>query len=192
VNKENPMTKVITPEAVISYPHIFEPQTPPGASEPVYSCALVFKDDVDITDMKAAVMAVAKEKWGDKTRDLLKAGKIRLPFREDAVDKGYPEGSTFINVKSKQQPGVVSIFAGENGKPAVITNPAEIYPGAVVKASLRAYAYSVNGNNGVAFSLGNLQKTKDGPRMDGRLSAADEFTAEAKPTADISDLDDLI
>jgi hypothetical protein len=50
----------------------------------------------------------------------------------------------------------------------------------------------VNGNNGVAFSLGNLQKIKDGPRMDGRLSAADEFTAEAKPTADISDLDDLI
>ena len=186
------MTKVITPEAVISYPHIFEPQTPPGASEPVYSCALVFKDDVDITDMKAAVMAVAKEKWGDKTRDLLKAGTIRLPLREDAVDKGYPEGSTFINVKSKQQPGVVSIFAGENGKPAPITNPAEIYPGAVVKASLRAYAYSVNGNNGVAFSLGNLQKIGDGPRMDGRLSAADEFTAEAKPTADISDLDDLI
>jgi hypothetical protein len=186
------MTKVITPEAVISYPHIFEPQTPPGASEPVYSCALVFKDDVDITDMKAAVMAVAKEKWGDKTRDLLKAGKIRLPFREDAVDKGYPEGSTFINVKSKQQPGVVSIFAGENGKPAPITDPKEIYPGAVVKASLRAYAYSVNGNNGVAFSLGNLQKISDGPRMDGRLSAADEFTAEAKPTADISDLDDLL
>ncbi len=186
------MTKVITPEAVISYPHIFEPQTPPGASEPVYSCALVFKDDVDITDMKAAVMAVAKEKWGDKTRDMIKAGKIRMPFREDAVDKGYPEGSTFINVKSKQQPGVVSIFADTNGKPAVITDPKEIYPGAVVKASLRAYAYSVNGNNGVAFSLGNIQKIKDGPRMDGRLSAADEFTAEAKPTADISDLDDLL
>ena len=117
------MTKVITPNAIISYPHIFEPQTPPGASEPVYSCALVFKDDVDITEMKAAVMAVAKEKWGDKTRDLLKAGKIRLPFREDAVEKGYPEGSVFINAKSKQAPQVVSIFAGENGKPAPITDP---------------------------------------------------------------------
>jgi len=186
------MSKVITPEAIISYPHVFEPQTPPGASEPVYSCALVFLDDVDITEMKAAVMAVAKEKWGDKTRDMVKAGKIRLPFREDAVDKGYPEGSTFINAKAKQQPGVVSIYAGENGKPAPINDPKDIYPGAVVRASLRAYAYSVNGNNGVAFSLGNIQKIKDGPRMDGRLNAADEFSAEAKPTADISDLDDLI
>jgi len=186
------MTKVITPNAIISYPHIFEPQTPPGASEPVYSCALVFKDDVDLTEMKAAVMSVAKEKWGDKTRDLLKAGKIRLPFREDAVDKGYPEGSVFINAKSKQAPQVVSIYAGDNGKPAAITDPKEIYPGAVVRASLRAYAYSVNGNMGVALSLGNLQKVADGPRMDGRLSAADEFTTEAKPTADISDLDDLL
>jgi hypothetical protein len=87
---------------------------------------------------------------------------------------------------------VVSKFAGENGKPAPITDPKEIYPGAKVRASLRAYAYSVNGNNGVAFSLGNLQKVGDGPRMDGRLSAADEFTATERPSADISDLDDLL
>lgn len=186
------MTKVITPEAIISYPHIFEPQTPPGASEPVYSCALVFLDDVDISEMKTAVTAVAKEKWGDRTKDLIKSGKIRLPFREDGAEKGYPEGSTFVNVKSKQRPGVVSIYAGANGKAAEITDPKEIYPGAVVKASLRPYAYSVNGNNGVAFSLGNLQKIRDGERMDGRLSAADEFTAEPRPTADLSDLDDLL
>lgn len=186
------MTKVITPEAIISYPHIFEPQTPPGANEPVYSCALVFADDVDLTNMKAAASAVAKEKWGDKAREMLKGGKIRMPFREDGEEKGYPVGSTFMNVKSKQQPGVVSIYADENGKPAVISDPSAIYPGAIVKASLRAYAYDVNGNRGVSFSLGNIQKVRDGQRMDGRLSAADEFTAEAKPTADIEDLDDLL
>lgn len=186
------MTKVITPEAIISYPHIFEPQTPPGATEPVYSCSLVFADGVDLTDLKAAALAVGKEKWGDRFKEMVKSGKVRMPFREDGVEKGYPEGSTFMNVKSKQQPQVVSKFAGPDGKPAAITDPKEIYPGAKVKASLRAYAYSVNGNNGVAFSLGNIQKTDDGPRMDGRLSAADEFSAEARPSADISDLDDLI
>jgi hypothetical protein len=164
------MTKVITPEAVISYPHIFEPQTPPGATEPVYSCSLVFPDGTDITELKAAALAVGKEKWGDKFKALLQSGKIRMPFREDGVEKGYPEGAVFMNVKSKQAPQVVSKFAGPDGKPA----------------------YSVNGNNGVAFSLGNIQKTDDGPRMDGRLSAADEFSAEARPSADISDLDDLI
>lgn len=187
------MTKVITPEAIISYPHIFEPQTPPGASEPVYSCSLVFLDDVDITELKMAAMSVAKEKWGDKTKAMVEGGKIRMPFRKDGEEKGYPAGSIFINVKSKQAPGVVSLFADPNtGKPAAITDPKEIYPGAKVRASLRAYAYAVNGNNGVAFSLGNLQKVGDGPRMDGRLSAADEFTASERPTADISDLDDIL
>lgn len=183
--------KVFTPEATISYPHVFEPQLPPGATEPVYSCALVFSDDVDVQELKAAAIAVAKEKWGDKAKDMLKSGKIRLPFRTDAEEKGYPVGSMFMNVKSKQQPQVVSRFAGPDGKPELITDPKEIYPGAKVKASLRAYSYAVNGNNGVSFALGNLQKVGDGPRMDGRLSASDEFSAEPRPTADMSDLDDL-
>lgn len=186
------MSKVITPEAIISYPHIFEPQTPPGATEPVYSCSLVFLDDVDITELKVAAMSVAKEKWGDKTKGMIDAGKIRMPFRKDGEEKGYPAGSIFMNVKSKQAPGVVSKFAGPDGKPATITDPKEIYPGAKVRASLRAYAYAVNGNNGVSFSLGNIQKVGDGQRMDGRLAASDEFSAEARPTADISDLDDLL
>jgi len=186
------MSKVISPEATISYPHIFEPQTPPGATDAVYSCALVFADDADITELKAAAQIVAKGEWGDKTAELIKSGKVKMPFRTDGVEKGYPEGSIFINVKSRKQPGVVSIYAGPDGKPAILTDPNEIYPGAVVRASLRAYTYDTNGNRGVSFSLNNIQKIKDGPRMDGRLSAADEFTAEPRPTADISDLDDLL
>ena len=95
------MSKVITPEAIISYPHVFEPQTPPGASEPVYSCCLVFPDGTDMSELKATAAAVAKEKWGDKTKSLMEGGKIRMPFRNDGEEKGYPEGSVFMNVKSK-------------------------------------------------------------------------------------------
>lgn len=186
------MTKVITPEAIISYPHIFEPQTPPGATEPVYSCSLVFPDGTDITELKTAAAAVAKEKWGDKLKSMVQAGKVRMPFREDGIEKGYPEGAIFMNVKSKQAPQVVSIYAGPDGKPAPITDPKEIYAGTKVKASLRAYAYEVNGNRGVSFSLGNVQKTGDGSRIDGRVGAADEFSVEPRPSADISDLDDLL
>jgi hypothetical protein len=67
------MSKVITPEAIISYPHVFEPQTPPGASEPVYSCCLVFLDGTDMSELKATAAAVAKEKWGDKTKALMES-----------------------------------------------------------------------------------------------------------------------
>jgi hypothetical protein len=120
---------------------------------------------------------------------LLKAGKIRLPFRTDGEEKGYGEGSTFINVKSKQAPGIVSRYAGADGKPLAIKDPAEIYAGAKVRASLRAFAYDNNGNKGVSFALNNVQKLGEGARIDGRLKAEDEFTAEA---SEASDLDDIL
>lgn len=184
------MSKVITPEAIISYPHIFEPTIPPMATDPVYSCVLVFPKDSDISEMKKVVMDVATEKFGAKTQSLIRDGKIRMPFRTDGIDeKGYPDGSCFMNVKSKERPGVVSIYAGPDGKPTPITDSTQVYSGCKVRASVRAYAYDVSGNKGVAFALGNIQKLADGQRLDGRKRAEDEFDADlsAKP-ADLSDV----
>ena len=184
------MTKVITPEAVLSYPHLFEPNTPPGAAEPVYSCALVFPKGTDLSALKKAALAAAQEKFGNKAEALIRDGKLRMPFRTDAEDKGYPEGAVFMNVKNKSKPGIVSVYPGADGKPQAITDESQIYAGCKVRASLRAYAYDVSGNKGVAFSLGNMQKLADGERLDGRKRAEDEFEADlsAKP----AELDDLL
>lgn len=184
------MSKVFTPQAILSYPHLFEPTLPPNATEPVYSCSLVFSAGTDLSELKKAALEAAQEKFGTKTESLLRDGKLRMPFRSDIEDKGYPEGSVFMNVKNKAQPGIVSIFAGPDGKPTPITDPSLIYAGCKVRASLRAYAYDTAGNKGVAFSLGNLQKLGDGDRLDGRVRAEDEFDADlsAKP----ADLDDIL
>jgi hypothetical protein len=95
-----------------------------------------------------------------------------------------------MNVKNKSKPGIVSTYPGPDGKPTPIDDTNAIYAGCRVRASLRAYAYDVSGNKGVAFSLGNLQKLADGDRLDGRKRAEDEFEADlsAKP----ADLDDII
>ncbi|CAB4121436.1 Protein of unknown function DUF2815 [uncultured Caudovirales phage] len=184
------MTKVISPQAVLSYPHLFEPNLPPGATEPVYSCALVFEKGTDLSELKKAALAAATEKFGNKAEGLIRDGKLKMPFRNDAEDKGYPAGSIFMNVKNKSKPGIVSTYPGQDGKPTAIDSPDQVYAGCHVRASLRAYAYDVSGNKGVAFSLGNLQKLADGDRLDGRKRAEDEFEADlsAKP----ADLDDLI
>lgn len=168
---------VITPEAVLSYPHLFNPAAPNPLSEPVYSCSLVFLPGADLSGLKAAALEAARERWGDKAEPLIKSGKIRLPFRTDAEEKGYPAGSIFINVKSKTRPGVVSRYAGPDGKPQRIDNEEEVYPGCRVRASLRAFAYDTNGNRGVSFGLNNLQKLADGERLDGKRRAEDEFEA---------------
>lgn len=168
---------IITPKAIISYPHLFEPRpTAPGA-EPVYSCALVFEAGTDLSALKAEALRAAREKWGEKADAMIAQGKVRLPFRTDGDEKGYPPGSIFINARSKSQPGVVDRFAGPDGKPVRITSPELIYPGCYVRASVRAFAYDVSGNRGVSFALGNIQKLGDGPRLDGRKAAEDEFEA---------------
>ncbi len=182
------MSKVITPKGRLSYPHLFEPQIPPGQTDPVYSCTIVFEDGTDLADLEKVAKDVGVEKWGAKYAEALKAGKIRLPFRTDGEEKGYPAGSTFINIKSKAAPGVVSIYPGPDGKPKRIDDPSEVYAGCYVRASLRAFAYDVNGNRGISFALNNIQKVADGTRLDGRSRAEDEFEADKNAVAEMDDL----
>lgn len=184
------MTRLVTPEAIASYPHLFEPRPNMSSGQPEYSVCLVFEPDADLKGMKAAALEVAKEKFGSKTEAMIKSGSLRMPFRDG--EEKYGKGFTFINTKCKAAPGVVSRFAGADGKPQKIEDPAEIYAGARIRASLSAYAYDVNGNKGVAFGLNNVQKLRDGERIDGRMSADSEF--EALESADTSgtDLDDLL
>ena len=171
------MTKITTPEATLSYENLFEPSAPDGSfAEPQYSACLVFNKEADLSELEKAVEDAGKLKWGEKFSGMKKSGEIRVPFRNDRLtEKGYPPDSTYINVRSKQKPGIVSTYAGEDGKPLIITNRSEIYSGCLVRATLFCFAYDKAGNKGISFSLNNLQKLADGPRLDGRLKAEDDF-----------------
>lgn len=181
--------RVITPEAILSYPHLWQPKAAAEDQEPRYSCCLVFPAGSDLRALKAAVIEAAKVKWGDKATKMIRDGKLRMPFRDDAEERGYPEGSVFVNARSKTAPGIVSIYPDpETGKPTPITDPEQVYPGCYVRASVTAFAYDRSGNRGVAFALNNLQKIRDGERLDSRKRAEDEFEADANAVADLSDL----
>jgi hypothetical protein len=182
------MAAVITPKGRLSYPHLFEPQLPPNGKEAVYSCTLVFEDGTDLSALEKLADEAGTEKFGAKYAALKKSREFRMPFRTDGEAKGYPEGSTFINIKSKNAPGIVSIYPGEDGKPAKITDPSQVYAGCFARASVRAYGYDTAGNKGIAFALNNVQKLADGDRLDGRIRAEDEFEADANASADLNDL----
>ena len=182
--------RVITPEAILSYPQLFTPKAPMGGGEEKYSCALVFPEGTDLTALKKAIATVAEEKWGSKAKDMFKKGQLRNPLRDDAESKGYAEGSVFTNVRTKQRPGIVGIVPDpETGKPMPIEDESRVYPGVIVRASLTAFAYDSNGNRGVSFGLGNVQVIREGDRLDNRVKAVDEFDADASAVADLSDLD---
>ena len=61
------MTKLITPQAVLSYEHLFEPTAPEDSNaEPQYSCTLVFEEETDLSDLYETVDAIGKKKWGEE------------------------------------------------------------------------------------------------------------------------------
>ena len=181
--------QIVTPAAILSYPHLFKPQAPmEEGGTPMYGCVLVFTKDADLRELKAAALEAATEKYGDKAAGMIRAGKLKWPFRTDD-DKGYPEGSCFISPRSKDKPLVVGRFKDPtDGKAVVIEDEAVVYAGSIVKGLVKAYCYDRSGNKGVTFGLNGIQKWADGDRLDGRVSARDAFDAEEPVTADLADM----
>ncbi len=201
---------VLTPVAILSYPHLDAPQAPPknpdgtqGAAK--YSVGLVFEDGTDIKAIEAAILQVATAKWGDQAATKLRGGSLSNPLRcnpDDVADKRYPKGSCFINARSGNKPGLVHRFADpatvteENpkGRPAKVADDKvrdTFYPGAKVRAQLSFYTYDKGVKKGVGVGLDNVQLI-DGttPRLDGRQAADEAFESDGVlQSADLADLE---
>ena len=158
-------TKVITGVVRISFPHLFEKHSV-GTSDPKYSCMLLIpkSDRATLKKLRDAQQSALREgaskfkggkppkNWKDTLRD----------GDEEKDTEEYPEyeGCYFLNVSGNRRPGVVDI----NRDPV---EPDEIYSGCYVRASLNAYAFNTQGNQGVSFGLNNIQKVRDGERLSG-------------------------
>lgn len=176
-------TKVITPECRLSYPNLFEPRKNDLSGKDEYSAVLLFKMGEDLSALKRAMAAACEKKWGpDKSK--WPTAKFKNPTLRDqgerrgddgAMPAGYEEGAIFVNVKSKDAPGVV------DQRVQKILDPAEIYAGCWVRASLNAYAYDVKGNCGVSFGLLNVQKVRDGEAIGTRSAPDQDFQPVSLP-----------
>lgn len=195
--------KLKTPRAILSYPHLHTPQESSNGKAPKYGAALIFTPEVlaipeerALFDaLKQALKDAAIAKFGaDKVAALFKNPNFKPGIRTDAKD-GYPEGSVYINARAAQQPGFVYAHAepGTNPpKPARIPLDKikdELYPGAIVRASVSAFGFDTDGNKGVSFGLNNIQKLADGERLDGRVAAENEFDVDLSQAP--ADLDNL-
>lgn len=192
--------KLVTPVAILSFPTLYVPKAFAENQEPKYSGMLGFTPEADLSALKKAAAAVAKEKWGDKAKQILKNNN---PFRDHdeevesgkSKDKGFPAGTVFFSARSKNPPAVVARTAGPDGKPVVIdeamagaAGPYEIYGGVMVKAYVSVYAYDTAGNRGVGFGLEGIQRWEDGERLDGRAAVANVFDFEEATEADLEDV----
>ncbi len=195
--------KWVTPEARLSYPNLFQPRAQEG-QKAKYGCALIFpKSSLTLPaktpamkQAEAAVIAAAKKGLGDaKAIAMLKEKKLRLPFRDgaekftiDASGKkvypiGYGPDVIFVNVRADRMPGVV-----DQALKAMTENDPRIYAGCYVRASIQAFYYDTNGNQGVSFGLMNVQLLRDGEPLGGMSRPENDFEPVAAPLADDDDL----
>jgi hypothetical protein len=163
---------IMTPEFRVDWNNVFHPKKNELSGKEEYALTALFPKGADLSAMKAAANAAIVEKWGeDKTKW---PKNLRSPFRDQGEKDGpqYEEGAVFMNLKSKQRPGVV------DAKVQDIIDETEFYRGCYARATVQAYAYDQAGNRGVSFGLQNIQKMKDGePMGGGRAKASSEFEA---------------
>lgn len=200
-------TRRMTPTATLSYPK-WTPETmsdDPNADK-AYSAVFVFTKEQQATPeflalIEAASLAADDFFASEGGRQVFAAGVLDLiggkgaVFRNDDRRKQYPDGALRIHARLKAKygsPQAVFRYPGTDGKPKLMT-PAEmeseLYAGAQVRATVSAYGYDVKGNRGVTWGLGNIQKMADGPRLDSRKQAVDEFEADLSATP--ASLDDV-
>jgi hypothetical protein len=168
-----------TPEGRASYAFVFTPR-PDDRGKEQYSMSLLIPKTSEqaIKVLKDAAKEVAAQAFGPGFADLVRAGRLRWPFRDGDLEKSdRPEyrGCTFLNMRNTNKPQVVDRHLQE------ILSPDGFGSGDYCRVTGRFFAYDSNGNKGVSFSLGNIQKIRTGERLDNRVDARKEFSAYDGP-----------
>ena len=184
-NKNNPKAnvnslKVITgPDTRWSFANVWEPKSIAGGT-PKYSISLIIpkSDTKTLAKIKAAIQAAyqegeAKLKGSGKTAPSI--ASIKIPLRDgdaERPDDAAYANAYFINANNNNKPGLVDADRNE------IIERSEVYSGVFGRASISFYAFNSNGNKGIACSLNNLQKIRDGEPLGGRSKAEDDFATD--------------
>lgn len=163
------MTKLVTCEFRGSFVQVMKPRAFSKDQDPKFSMVIPIPADHPFqAELDKAIEAAAMEKWNEIPK------KLKVVFKDgDKEDEKYEwAGCRVITASNKSQPGVV--MKTEQGL-VEVTDPEEIYSGAYFRASIRPYAYEFEKTKGVAISLDNVMKTRDGEKFTSKTSATDDF-----------------
>ena len=170
--------KVVTGEFRVSFPSVFKATAVnPGDAEKYSITMLIPKSDkktiADITALLTRTLTAKwgadKNKWPKNMKKVIRDGDEEYPERD-----GYP-GHYFIAARNKSKPRVVDTQNQD------ILDENDFYAGCYARASLTAFCYDKGVNKGVALSLQNVQKLRDGDRFTSRSKPEDDFGPAATP-----------
>ena len=181
------MIRYMTPIFRASFPNLFTASSGPDGGEPKYGLSAIWtpgnfteKEAELWKKLMAGVDGACKEQFKKSLKELkalnAEGGNYKLVPRNGSSKAhlgGYGEGTVFASLTTRMKPGVVdadrSRISVEDG------NEDLIYPGCYCRATVNVYTYD-NKGKGVALGLLNVQKVKDGERLDSRTDAAEDFS----------------
>ena len=175
----NPMKVITGKDTRWSYANVWQPKSINGGT-PKYSVSLIIpkSDTITLGKIKAAIEAAYKEgeaKLKGNGRSVPALAAIKTPLRDGDAERQDDEAyanSYFVNANSTTKPGIVDADRNE------IIDSSEVYSGVYGRASINFYAFTSNGNRGIACGLNNLQKIRDGEPLGGHASAAEDFATD--------------
>ena len=176
---------ITTGKVRASYVHIFTPRVPDNGGEPKYCVTLLIPKN-DVATLNAIYADIERAKQEGAQRAF--GGNIPPQCKTPIYDgDGYrPSGEAFgeecrghmvLTASAKQQPVVVGLDMQN------IINPADVYSGCYIRASINFFAYNSNGNKGIGCGLNAVQKIEDGEPLSARVSAEEAFGGSNTYTA---------
>jgi len=183
------MSQTITLKNVrLAYPALFEPKQVMDSEKKQFSAAFLLPTNHPaVSELKATMKKVAKEKWGEKADAAYNAlelgGKLCLRNGDLKPDSAGFAGNMFVTASNTTRPTVVdrdrSPLTAAEGRP---------YGGCYVNVSLEIWAQDNNFGKRINASLRGVQFFKDGEAFSGGgVASEDEFDDLSDGTADGND-----
>jgi hypothetical protein len=176
---------LLTPTFRVAFPQIAEPTVFAPGQKRRYSCIALFNIAEIKADRKelekwqaleAAINEVALEAFKKHYKHLDRA-VYTLPFHSGEEKEQYPgfgPGIVFFTMSAYRRP---EIIGPDNAR----IDAADFYPGCYARASVNPFANRQW--KSIAISLNNLQKLREGDRLDGATSAEEDFSSDPAESA---------
>jgi hypothetical protein len=156
---------------------LFEAKAGEDGGQAKFNCGIILSPDhPQIPAIKAAMQAVATEKWGAKAADVFKqlkaSDKLALHDGDSKAYDGYA-GNLFLSPSSPTRPTLL-----DGQKNPVTQADGKIYSGCYVNASVEIWAMDNKFGKRINCQLRGVQFNRDGDAFSaGRPADADEFEA---------------
>lgn len=187
------MAKVFLENVRITFANGLFEKRAVGDSEPSYSAGFLidYNDKKNLDKVRAAMEAVAKEKWGEKGKQVYNALEKtdKLALHDGATKPEYDgyEGVFFINGRSKMGPNTKQGFSVfDRNKNRIGKEEGLIYSGCFVNASLEVWAQDRKDEAGkrINAQLKGVQFVRDGDSFSGTSAAGEDDFPDLEETGE--------